>query len=441
MTMTLRPPRRLARGLPMTTILALGACREAPPGASSDPDGGRPGAVDARVSADAGPALPRGRRAELVATVVGSRPATPGDVTGDGVGDLVVQRGDGLHVLAGPVTDASPSVAVITLDPNDDWAVWPTSFAGDVNGDGVADLILHAPWDGRLEVHFGPLLARRARADADLVIEAERGSFLGTAGWVGDYDGDGDVDLVVSAPGEPEEACHIENGGTLLFRGPLVGGPRAITSADVTIQDPDLGACYGWYMVVGELDGAAGNDLWWGSRDGLAHVYSGPLADGRYQASDATRTVGGPDARYRVAGVGVPGQHAIVTGWSASNGQGGLAVHDTTGQAPPYTIAAAAADLSGEVLLAIGEVDGDGHPDVVAAAGWGAPRVVLTGPLGQAGPTWTEADAELPARGPDAPPRVADLTGDDRDEVITDGSSADGNTRVAQVWRIVPAGP
>ncbi|MCI0372798.1 MAG: FG-GAP-like repeat-containing protein, partial [candidate division NC10 bacterium] len=126
-----------------------------------------------------------------------------GDVNGDGAPDLLV--GVPNQIAGGIVTGrafvfsgADASLLRILDNPN------PSGFArfgsalsgaGDVNGDGVPELLVGAPGQGQAFVFSG--------ADATLLLTLTRsssGSFGEVVAGIGDVDGDGAPDFLVGAP-------------------------------------------------------------------------------------------------------------------------------------------------------------------------------------------------------------------------------------------------
>jgi hypothetical protein len=124
------------------------------------------------------------------------------------------------------------------LDPSPTWVLemdqasaafgYAVGNAGDVNGDGVADLLVgarDAPGGGRAHLFFGsrsrevphPGDARTFAPDVPTI------SFGAAVAGVGDIDKDGYGDFVVGAPQHPNLSL-VNAGGVWLFRGSRVGG-------------------------------------------------------------------------------------------------------------------------------------------------------------------------------------------------------------------------
>ncbi len=162
--------------------------------------------------------------------------SSAGDVNGDGFGDLIVGAHDadpnGLssgssYVVFGRKTGFAASLDLSTLNGTNgfrldgaaayDFSSWSVSGAGDVNGDGFADLIIGArgadpngPFSGSSYVVFG----RKSGFAASLNISSLNGTngfrlngvavgdFSGrSVSGAGDVNGDGFADLIVGANG------------------------------------------------------------------------------------------------------------------------------------------------------------------------------------------------------------------------------------------------
>ncbi len=214
------------------------------------------------------------------------------DVTGDGVTDLVVGEPNAggfftpgrVVVLAGPLT-ASPSTfsapyALLAGEPyaplpDDHFDRFPSTgsrlAAGDLDGDGVTDLAIAAhvsgsgAWErvGKVFVFFGPLAPGAGSvADADLVLEGElEFSDLGMP-VVLDHDGDGHLDLAVSAPSDPS-FVRDRPGLLYVFPGPLGPGTLDLArDAGVVYRGEQPGAWLGGGAMDGcDLDGDGDDEL------------------------------------------------------------------------------------------------------------------------------------------------------------------------------------
>ncbi|CAN0581785.1 unnamed protein product, partial [Ectocarpus sp. 12 AP-2014] len=191
------------------------------------------------------------------------------DINGDGIDDLVVgdYQADKVHVVFGTTTGFDPTLDLATLDGTDgfsltgapgDHAGISVSGAGDVNGDGIEDLIIGARFaedTGAAYLVFG--------SDTGFDAEIDLGALDGTDGFVfvgesavdlvgdsvagpGDIDGDGYDDLVIGAP--TVDIDGIMNVGKTYV---VFGGPN------LALFDADDGSLDGRI----ELGGLGASDL------------------------------------------------------------------------------------------------------------------------------------------------------------------------------------
>ena len=167
-------------------------------------------------------------------------PQSPvGDVTGDGLPDAaaggfnltvggLTHRG-GVFVLSklstafGYQSVADVSGAIILGEGIGD-LLGDVGYLGDLNQDGVDDLVVGARFAGRVYLFLGPVSGTIHAADADLIIQAdaiEDGTFGSRVSGIGDIDGDGVVDLMVASitaswGGNEAGAVWIFSGAALL---------------------------------------------------------------------------------------------------------------------------------------------------------------------------------------------------------------------------------
>lgn len=207
--------------------------------------------------------------------------AVVADLNGDGFAELVigsseVTRGSngGVYVMPGPL----PLSGEITVEP----AAWLLSGDGslkgamgarlavaDMNDDGVVDLLMAAPQGaedaGRVYVAFGPIsgdLDLSTPASSHIVVEGfEGGDGFGSAMIAGQFDEDGQLDLLVGAPGAPA-AIKTDNYGTLaLFYGPILNNKSAGSaslSMELYSRDPIGGLAL---ANIGDVDGDGLDDV------------------------------------------------------------------------------------------------------------------------------------------------------------------------------------
>jgi hypothetical protein len=173
--------------------------------------------------------------------------------------------------------------------------------AGDLDGDGVDDLLVPATGADAAAVFFGPLSpGRAALGQADLRIDGSAGEGLGASARALDADGDGAMDLLLGAP--TADATGQDSGTFYLFAGPFVAD-RTTAEALATVHGGAAGRRLGAAtaeLVHGDVDGDGAADVLIGNpvdnaggpaNRGAAALFFGPLTGTRdFDAADRTLT-------------------------------------------------------------------------------------------------------------------------------------------------------
>jgi autotransporter-associated beta strand protein len=189
-------------------------------------------------------------------TFTGGVRTAVGDVNGDGVPDLIVGSGPG-RVAEVRVFDGVSHDQVMTFSPFADFTGGTFVATGDFNGDGFGDVVVTPDEGGGPRVS---ILSGKDRTVLANFYGIDDPNFRGGArAAVGDVNGDGQPDLVVAAGfgGGPRVA---------VFDGDTLGTTQTRLVGDFFVFEQTLRN--GVYVTTGDLDGDGKDDLIFGGGPG-----------------------------------------------------------------------------------------------------------------------------------------------------------------------------
>jgi hypothetical protein len=247
------------------------------------------------------------------------------DLDGDGLGDFVIGAASGdaggsgagtVYFVSGPLTanlDLSRADALLTGESASDVAGSDVDASGDVDGDGIRDLLIAAPGDhgggygaGAVYLVLGPPVSTSLRyADLQILGESANDGVENVA-IAGDTDGDGYDDIHVGAT--RADYGGLDAGATWLVRGPRTG-TLSLAAADAKFVGEDVEDYAGQLGPAGDVDGDGFADLLvgayyaddGGSAAGVVYLQYGPVsgtmdlsrADVRIVGENVSDMVGG----------------------------------------------------------------------------------------------------------------------------------------------------
>ena len=298
--------------------------------------------------------------------------ADVGDVNGDGVSDVISgavgQAGDIGHAY---VYSGATGKTIVRLrgHHHGDMFGAAVSSAGDLNGDGVPDLLVGAPGAGADTGHAYVISGRTFRTIRVLSAHRRADEFGDGVAHTADLNGDGVPDLIVGASGKDpgHGAVDVYSGrtGKLLFR----------------IRGEHGNAAFGQFFVagVGDVNGDGVPDIYIGdyasnnagAAGGYAAVYSG--VDGaRLHAwrGAAGEGMGPGRTAGDVNGDGVP--DIIVGNYTSSDGAKAAGKAQIFSGATGKRLRTLTSTTSNENLgfdaVGIGDTNGHGTPDFLISA-------------------------------------------------------------------------
>lgn len=337
-----------------------------------------------------------GFRSEQMGCHFGGAVATAGDVNGDGYADVVVgaylfdngQNNEGkAFVFHGSASGLSPTPNwTAESNQTDARFGWSVSTAGDVNGDGYADVIVGAPdydnghaEEGRAFVYHGSATGLNAVANRTAESNQADANFGYSVSTAGDVNMDGFGDVIIGA-------YNYSNGQTY------------------------EGAAYGFYGSAFGLGGSPN----WITESGQAYAHLGV----------SVSTAGD---------VNSDGYTDVIIGAYGYNNRGAAIVFPGSGSGLQINSWVAYSDQEdaqfGSVVSTAGDVNGDGYADVIVGADLydngesDEGRLFVyhgsaAGLLMPAVPNWTAESDQANAHFGHSVATAGDVNGDGADDII-----------------------
>ena len=330
---------------------------------------------------------------------LGSAVASAGDVNGDGYADVVVgapyydngEANEGRAFVYHGSASGLAATAAWTAEGNQATALFGSSVApaGDVNRDGYSDVVVGAPNydngetnEGRVFVYHGSATGLSATASRTLESDQAEAAFGYSVDTAGDVNGDGYADVIVGA-------YHYDNGQTdegraFVYHGSATGVAASATwTAEADQANAALGmsvACAGDVNGDGYADVVVGapsysgdqadeGSLWvyYGSASGL-----GATAAWTVESNTASAYFGGPVAA--AGDVNGDGFGDLLVGAPFADGYAGRTYLFYGAASAPAATASWTAEINqadarfGRSVASAGDVNGDGYGDVIVGA-------------------------------------------------------------------------
>ncbi|MFW6692274.1 FG-GAP and VCBS repeat-containing protein [Streptomyces sp. MAR4 CNX-425] len=316
----------------------------------------------------------------------GARPAAgeparqprPGDLNGDGYDDAAVAVGpDRIAVVYGSAHGLDPrtrSTLRAELPGQRVTGVpWARFARGDLDGDGFTDLLVTLETGQQYALWGGPRgVTRPTRLPGGTAVVVGRETLDWEAGRVGDFDGDGAADVYRLAA---YDGTGTPSGGTVSY-GPFDRGGRPARTQRLDGKRPADSAPY--KAVAGDYDGDGRDELtvWfrWTDPDSegdgdttvlaVHHFHGGPRGLSLTQRSRTGEGYAGVPAD-----ADGDGDDELVS--AAMNGSERtltLSVNQDPGTGAPSTRTIPGVEVGDAEGRAVGDVTGDGRPDLVVAS-------------------------------------------------------------------------
>jgi len=350
--------------------------------------------------------------------------AAAGDVNADGMADLFVGAPwegsetsktytGAAYVVYGPVTgemsleDSDLSMHAVNYD---DGAGWDIAGAVDATGDGLPDLLMGATDISTYVDYGGGAYLVDGTETGEIGLDESYGIFYGSqedayAGTsvdlVDDMDGDGIGEILVGVPRfddvDGDGTVYQDVGAAFLFNGPSSGAMDLMSDADAIFNGENAGDLVGdCVAAVGDITGDAlgdiligATDAGSGASDGAGRIYlvQGPFSGEGYLSFVSTAIFEGPTddmgaslcPSAPVGDVDGDGDPDLLMSAFAHNlngeDAGSVALHRgpfggtvTYSDADAVFLGANASDSAGYSLSGAGDTNADGYTDLLVGA-------------------------------------------------------------------------
>ena len=382
-----------------------------------------------------------------------------GDVNGDGYSDIIVgalyysSATGRAYIFYGGVNMNTIADVTFTGEAINNSFGFPVSTAGDVNGDGYADVIIgasdYSSNKGRAYIFYGGTLMNNV-ADVIMTGEAAINYFGASVAAAGDVNGDSYSDVIVGAYG-----FSANTGKAYIY----FGGSSMNNVADVTITGEGINNYYGYSVSnAGDVNGDSFSDVVVGATDissgtGKAYIYFGSSI--MNNVADVTMT---GEATNNYFGISVSNAGDVngdsfsdiivgANGYSSNTGRayifyGGSSMNNV---ADVTMTGEAINNYFGRTVSAAGDINGDGYSDVVAGA-WGYSTSTGRAYIYFGGSSMNNtADVILTGEATNnyfgyALSACGDVNGDGYSEVIVGAYGYSSNTGIAYFYDYFPNG-
>jgi len=418
--------------------------------------------------------------------------STAGDVNGDGYSEVIVgawkydngESYEGAAFVFYGTENGLEDIPGWRQESNQVTANYGRAVctAGDVNGDGYADVIVGAhdydinpasatSWDeGRVYVYHGAASGLKTSADTTINGDQKDSDFGWAVGSAGDVNGDGYDDIIIGADNytygqQWEGRIYVHHGSSLGTNGNLSWyaegnkvsmslGTSVGTAGDVNGDGYDDIIAGAWSYTNGQTEEGAAL-VWHGSSSGLGNIGNPGNADWMTEGNAAWNRFGwSVNTAGDVNGDGYA--DVIVGAHQYSNGQG------TEGRA--YVYHGSASGLStgsnwrmesnkadaefGRSVCTAGDVNGDGYADVIIGAPGADKAYVYHGAASGLGSVanWTGTPGSYPGNFGFSVGSAGDVNGDGYADVLIGSTGAErafvfhgspnGGVRSSWAWQM-----